>query len=877
MAANLPSGTVTFLFTDIESSTKLAQQLRSSWEELRDRHGSILHQAIEAHDGYMFEIVGDSFCVAFHKPADALLAALDAQRGLQAEARGDTTLRIRMGIHTGVAEPDGHHYRGYLTLSSVARIMSAAHGGQILISQSSFDLVQSHLPDDVMLRDMGEHRLKDLAHSQHLYQPVVADLPSEFPPLKTLDALPHNLPVQLTSFIGRQREVNDLKDHLRQSRLLTLTGPGGTGKTRLALQAAAEVLDGFPDGAWLVELAPVTDPESVPAAVAAALNVREQPGIAPLAVLKHYLSGRNLLLVLDNCEHLLDASAQLVDALLHAAPQLRVLATSREALGISGELAYPVAALPLPGPAASTAASVSDCDAVRLFVDRAAAAQPSFALSDDNASAVVQIATRLDGLPLALELAASRSRGMTIDQIASKLDDRFHLLTGGSRTALPRQRTLEATIDWSYHLISQEERSLLGRLTVFLGTWTLEAAQHVAAFGGLRPEQVLSLLAGLVEKSLVVLDLSSSRYHMLETVRAFGLERLRDAGEEAECRARYIDFYLAYAESCNFAGVDDQDSAARLLQEQDNLVAAISGCQHVEAGGQLALRFMEATGEYWMVASQSGVGYRLARLAVSLPGAEIRNRARGRTLLTIAILGFFRGDLSRAQRAAEESLSIAREVGDGRGEASSLRWLANSLYETGKDQDALELHYEGLRRAQELHYNSEAARIQNDLAEVLRSRGDFQSARALYEQSLETLLPSKPTPYAVVVLVNLAAVSIQLGDLEGAKGWLAKALHLEIQPAFLGEWGGGLFTTAGMASVVGEWPLAARFYGAAEAERATKGEVLDRADAEFIAPLIDRARKQLGQQDYQQAFDEGQRLRTTDAMVEALAWIEGAT
>ena len=254
MAAHLPSGTVTFLFTDIEGSTKLAQQLRGSWETLRDRHAEILRQAIEAHEGYLFEIVGDSFCVAFHKPVDALLAALEGQRALHAEAWGEAPLRVRMGIHTGVAEPEEHRYRGYLALSSVSRIMSVAHGGQVLLSQSAYELVESDLPDDVMLRDLGAHRLKDLRRGQHLYQAVATDLPSEFPALKTLDALPHNLPVQLTSFIGRDREVDDLQDHFHRSRLITLTGPGGTGKTRLALQTAAEVLDSFPDGAWLVEL-----------------------------------------------------------------------------------------------------------------------------------------------------------------------------------------------------------------------------------------------------------------------------------------------------------------------------------------------------------------------------------------------------------------------------------------------------------------------------------------------------------------------------------------------------------------------------------------------------------------------------------------------
>ncbi|MFN2185425.1 MAG: ATP-binding protein [Anaerolineae bacterium] len=643
------------------------------------------------------------------------------------------------------------------------------------------------------------------------------------------------------------------------------------------MQTAAEVLDGFPDGAWLVELARVTDPESVPQAVAAAVNAREQPGIATMDVLRNYLGGRNLLLVLDNCEHLLDSSARLVDALLHAAPQMRVLATSREALNVEGEVSYPVAALPLPEPSAASLSALSDCESVRLFVDRAAAAHPAFALSEANASAVAQIATRLDGLPLALELAASRTRGMTVEQIASRLDDRFHLLTGGSRTALPRQRTLEAAIDWSYDLLSEDERALLRRLSVFVGTWTLEAAQHVAAFGALQPEQVIDLLPGLVEKSLVVLDLSSSRYHMLETVRAYGLQRLVDAGEETECRTRYVDFYLAFAESCNFAASEDQNDAAQLFEEQDNLVAAILACEHLEGGGQSALRLMEAMGLYWMIVSQIGLGYRLARHALGLPGAEVRTRARARALIVLAQLGYFQGRSSEARAAAEESLSITREVGDRMGEAISLHWLAAILDELGNPERARTLIEESLRLAKELQFTGEVARIQNDIAETLRAAGDFESARELYEQSLEGALTATPTPYAVFRIVNLAMVTIQLGDLRNARELLAQSYDLAMQTTFLGEWWGGLHASAGLASALEDWSLAARLYGASEAQRAGTGETLNRADEKFIEPLIGRARSELGDQAYQQAYDAGRRLAVASALDEVRAWLAEET
>ena len=488
MGINLPTGTVTFLFTDIEGSTRLWQDQPQAMAISHERHNAILRQAIESQHGYVVDIVGDAFAAAFHTALDGLQAALSAQRSLQAEAWGETgEIRVRMGLHTGAAEisTDGSnkYHEGYTTLASTQRVMSAAYGGQVLLSQTTRDLLQNVLPAEVSLRDMGEHHLKDLRSPVRLYQLDAPGLLQDFPALKSLNNLPNNLPIQLTRFVGREQELSEVERLLTGTRLLTLTGPGGTGKTRLALQGAAAVLEQFPQGAWLVELAPVTDPQIVVQAIANVLTVRETPGRSLLETLIDYLRYKSLLLVLDNCEHLIETCAQLADNLLHACPNLKILVSSREALGIAGEVTFRVPSLSLP-PASfkdgsHSLADLEQSEAVRLFVERAQAVSPAFCLEQENALAVAQICRRLDGIPLALELAAARVKVLTPAQIASRLDDRFRLLTGGSRTALPRQQTLKALIDWSWTLLSDSEKTLLRRLAVFTGGFSLEAVEMI--------------------------------------------------------------------------------------------------------------------------------------------------------------------------------------------------------------------------------------------------------------------------------------------------------------------------------------------------------------------------------------------------------------
>jgi predicted ATPase/class 3 adenylate cyclase len=593
MPTSLPSGTVTFLYTDIEDSTGLAQQHPTEMPVLISQHHGILRQCIQEYDGHIFRIMGDAFCAAFFTARDALLAALQAQRQLQQADWYPAALKVRMGIHTGPAqtgdiEEGAGDTTGYLTLTRVQRVMSTAFGGQILLSSASAELVRGELPESVELRDMGEHRLKGLLTPERLWQVTAPDLLSEFPALQSLNTIPHNLPVQVNRFIGRERELTQTQEMLTRTRLLTLTGPGGTGKTRLSLKLAAEILSEYAHGVWLVELAPLTDPALVLQTTASTLGLREKPGVSLEDLVTSYLCDKHLVLILDNCEHLVETCAVLADRWLHSCPYLKILASSREALGITGETIYQVSPLALPASDDLSAETLSRSEAVQLFVERAAAVQPGFRLNDHNASAVAQICQRLDGIPLALELAAARVGMLSPQQIANRLDDRFRLLTGGSRTALPRQQTLRSLIDWSYDLLTEGERQVFRHLSVFVGSWSLEAAEAVC------PElDVLSLLAGLVQKSLVVADESAdevtTRFRLLETIRQYAREKLEHSGETQLVASRHARFFAQLAEEAEAFLRGGQEIIAwlqRLESEHGNLRAALDWCL---SGGDLPL------------------------------------------------------------------------------------------------------------------------------------------------------------------------------------------------------------------------------------------------------------------------------------------------
>ena len=700
-----PTGTVTFLYTDIEGSTKLAHQYRDAWEALRKRHHAILREAIEAHNGYVFQVIGDAFCAAFHTVGEAVRAAVKCQVDLQAENWGEAPIRVRMGIHIGKAEVQQEGlYHGYLTLSHVQRLMSAGHGGQVLLSFAAQELVQDELSQEVKLRDMGERRLKDFERAEHIFQLNIKGLPGEFPPLNTLDSAHHNLPVQLTSFIGREKEIAEVIRLLEKARLVTLTGAGGTGKTRLAIQVANELLDPYPDGVWMVELAPILDPLLIPRTVAISMGLRDEPHRPVIEMLCDSLREKKLLLILDNCEHLIEACAQMADTLLHVCPHIRILASSREALGVAGETLYLVPSLALPDiQNLPPVESLSQYEAIQLFIDRATSAVPRFIVTDENASSIAQICQRLDGIPLAIELAAGKIRALSTGQIAQRLNDRFHLLNSGSRTALPRHQTLQAAIEWSYNLLPANEQTLFRRLSVFVNGWTLEAAESVCsdkdtlADDALKKEDILELLTQLVNKSLVMTDESRGevRYHMLETIRQFGSNKLEEANEGESLHDRHMEFFTQFAETADLflRRTELFEWLQRLDDGHDNLRLALQWALG-KRSAEPALRLTGALAVYWTMRCFWLEGAKWLESALKKPSVEFQEMsktekaARAKALYGDAVLIFNLDNLDRMQASAEASLNLYEELGNQRRSAMARIWLGYALARRGDNRSA---------------------------------------------------------------------------------------------------------------------------------------------------------------------------------------------
>lgn len=700
MTKILPTGTVTFLFTDIEGSTSLAQECPDRWESLRERHDSILRKAIEKNNGYIFQVIGDAICAAFHRAGDALKAALHGQFDLQHEAWGETAVRVRMGIHTGEAETSGQEYRGYLTMSLVQRVVSAGHGGQILVSQTTENLLRGQLPNNIELRDMGKHKLKDVPLSTRIFQVVSPDLQTEFPALRTLSIFPSNLPTQITSFIGREKEIADVKKLLLNSHMLTVVGPGGTGKTRLAIQVASDVLGKYPDGVWLVELASIRDPLLVPRTVAIVLGLRDEPQRPVIDMLCDYLREKKMLILLDNCEHLIDACAQLAEQILRKAPNVRILASSREALDIAGEVTYRVPSLEIPDmDHLPPAESLSQYEAVKLFIDRAISAIPTFSVTNDSAPFLAQICHRLDGIPLAIELAAAKIRVLSVEEIARRLDDRFQLLTGGSRTALERHQTLRAAIDWSYNLLPNHEQILFRRLSVFVGGWTLEAAESVcrgkSTSGPERSEDVLTLLEHLINKSLVTREETptGSRYKMLETMRQYASEKLTESNESKLLQNNHLKYFLNLAETAEpHLRRTEQVSWLKLLDsEYQNLRAALSWAMDTPPAESI-LRLAGSLGTYWKIRSSWLEGAKWLDRALSNTweiNSENEISARAKVFYRRADIAHELDDLETMKNSSESALALCENVKDAWGTAYSRALVASHFlrlinFEKGK-------------------------------------------------------------------------------------------------------------------------------------------------------------------------------------------------
>lgn len=795
---NIPSGNVTFLFTDIEGSTRLAQEFPESLPLALEKHYSILQTAIESNNGCILKTAGDAFYCSFEKSADAVKAAVDAQISLTIEKclpEGDNALiKVRMGIHSGPAEWNGRSDVGYITLARTARVMSAAYGGQIIISGAAYELYSEQNSagsnEKISFRDLGERRLKDLIQPLRLYQVIASGIREVFPPLKTLDARPNNLPLQLTSFIGLEKEIEQIKYLMKQTRLLTFTGPGGTGKTRLALQIAADLIDDFENGVWFVDLASLSEPEFITNAIMQALDIKEQPKRKIEDTLSDYLKEKELLIIFDNCEHLVKACAKLSEKLLQSSPKLKILATSREALQCLGEQIYQTLPLPVPDiKSMKTIEDFSQYESVRLFNERAFAINSNFRMTADNAKFVAEICAKLDGIPLAIEMAAARIKILSVEEIYKRLNDGFRLLTGGKRTALPRQQTLKALIDWSYDLLNQEERILWKRLSVFTGGWTLEAAEEICSDNKIKNSEIVDLLSQLIEKSIVIFDEINNRYKMLMTIKQYGEEKLNLTNESSEVFLKYLDYFTRLSESAQpkFEQSEGPLWLEKIENDHGNFQSAIELSMKVsdkEKGlprppcrdaGEAGARIAIALKRFWIIRGHYSTGRQLLK--------KILNSQDGLSKSTIGMVYSSIGSLSILQVGYEEArnffekgISIQREIDDKPGIAYSLNGLGYVSLYTGKFEEAQKNFNESLEMYREIGNKSSIAKILNNLGNLEISLGKLEQAKKFYEESLTIVRESGNKMLVSHPLNNLGAIANDEGNYELAKKYFQESL-----------------------------------------------------------------------------------------------------
>jgi predicted ATPase/class 3 adenylate cyclase len=933
--AHLPSGTVTFLFTDIQGSTQLWELQRAVMPSALARHNAILHAAITVRGGAVFKTVGDSICAVFVNAPQALAATLDAQRALAAEPwETIEPLRVRMALHTGTAEIHDGEYMG-LALSRVARLLDLAHGGQILLSLATQELVRNHLPGDVELRDLGAQRLKNLTRPEQIFQLIAPDLPTEFPPLRTLGAQPTNLPAQPTALIGREREIAEVTALLRRDdvRLLTLTGPGGTGKTRLALQSAAELLDTFPDGVWFVNLAPILDHILVATTIAHTLGLVEATDKPIEESLRAFLRAKRMLLLLDNFEQVIDAAPQIAE-LLAAAPGLKVLATSRAPLHVYGEHEYAVPPLALPPTTDDHAADrrdiITQYESVRLFLARAQATKPGFAITNDNAPAVAEICHRLDGLPLAIELAAARVKLFPPEALLARLGSRLLVLTGGPRDLPARQQTLRNTIDWSYNLLDEGEQALFRRLGVFVGGWTLEAAEAVCEDKEKSLPVSLSVLDGLaalIDQSLLRQEEGTDdepRFVMLETVREYALERLEESGELETMRRRHTEYFVALVEMAEpkLTGPAEQMWLIRLDADYDNLRAALAWSLHGQPDSgtapgkalELGLRLAGAIWIFWTARNRQSEGRawiegsleRSPHITAALP-RSVRVKAlnaagymavaqgdhtRATALLQESLalsretedhIGMAsvlvqlgrtarnQGDYGRAERLEEESLALFRSRGDIWGTTHALVSLGDAALEQGALDRATAHLQEALAICQDFGLVEWRMWVTYNLGRVSYLQGDYLRALAWLEESLAQFRDMGYTLGVALMLLNLGRVAQAQGNTTKAAQLFTESLTLMRETPFSETHEAALEGLAGVAGAQGQPARAAHLFGAAEVLRESTGMPLAPAYRAAYERDVAAIRAQIDEPTFTAAWAQGQKLTLEQAIAEALA------
>ncbi|HMA33265.1 MAG TPA: tetratricopeptide repeat protein [Chloroflexia bacterium] len=878
---DLPTGTVTFLATDIEASMRRWERAPQEMRPAVQRHDGIVREAIEAQGGRIFHSAGDGFIAAFATPPPALAAALAAQRALQAEpwpaALGP--LRVRMALHAGPAEWRAGEYAVQPPVNRLVRLLTAAHGEQILLSAAVRQELGAALPAGVTLRDLGERRLRDMLGTLHIFQVVAAGLRREFPPLKTLDPHPANLPAPPTPLIGREAEVAAATTLLRDPavRLVTFTGPGGTGKTRLSLAVATHLIDDFADGVCFVDLAPVRDPARVAAALATALEVREVSRQPLLPSLKASLGDKHLLLVLDNFEQVV-AAASLVAELLAAAPRLVVLVTSRIRLRLRSEHTVPVAPLPLPGRGARLAPTqLRQNAALRLFEDRARAAQPAFVMTDDILPIIATICARLDGLPLAIELAAARSRSLSPATLAQRLDQRLPLLRSGSRDLPRRQQTLRGAIAWSYDLLTPAEQQVFRRLAVFAGGGTLDAAAVVVgeppADPGAGPGQTVgAALVALVEQSLVRQqepDGGPARFGLLETIREFAGELLAASGEAAAIQARHAAYYMTVVEQtvALTQGPHQVTWLDRLEQEYANITAALEWSIRAD-GAALALRLGAELWRFWDVRGYLSIGRHWLETALAV-GQDQPAAVRAAALYGASRMAWLQGDYAQAQQWIAASLALWRVLDNPTGIAQGLHVLGIVLSVQGDYAQARAYCEESLARWRALGHQANVVRVLNSLGQIARGQEDYAQAHIYGMESLALARSLGNERSIAATLVNLGYVALAQQDLARATALFSESLGIRRQ---LGHQAGMIDCLAGLAAVAGQQghlTRAAHLFGAVAAWRESLSYALDPEDQVVYDRELAAVRTRLAPAAFADAWYAGQ-ARALDDLVAAI-------
>ena len=899
---------MTLLFTDIEGGVRLWEADRDAMAVASARHDRIVREQVEASGGRVFKAVGDAHRAVFADPVAALSSAVAIQRAAGAEpwAPG-LPIGVCMALHSGAcAERDGD-YAGPV-VNRAARLLDAGHGGQILVTAAAYALLAGRLPAGIGLRDLGEQRLRDLGRAERVFQVTGPGLAGEFGVLRSLDdpALRHNLPSQATGFVGRTAELAELRALVAGgSRLITITGPGGIGKSRLALQAAAEALDGTGDGAWLVELAPVADPGLVSRTAAAALGIRETPGQPVLGTVTDAVGGRDLLLILDNAEHLLGAVAELAAAVIRSCPRARLLITSREPLGTSGEHVFRIPGLTVPPADVTAPGPLAAFESVQLFAEHAALRRRGFTVDETSAAAVAAICVRLDGIPLALELAAARLGSLSVSEISARLDQRFRLLTTGSRTALPRHQTLRALIDWSYDLLSPQEQIVFGRLSVFAGGWTLDAAEAVAAGDGVEQGQVLDLLAALVGKSLVQAEVihGSTRYRLLETVRHYAGERLalRVGSGLRDVRVAHRDHYLAVAEAAaaHLTGPDQGSWLDRLDADQANLRRAGEHAAGDPDGTALVLRLGIALYRYWIARSRQQQALELLGPAIARPDADADPELFAAALVTIAHTACC-VDIAAARHLAEQAVGVTRQLGDDRLLSRALAALATACSFAGEPETGRPFGQESVERARRLgddvllaeslaHYlvTLEPARSLELVGEAIactERSGDHLYNCLLHNNAGLHGLFTGNIPAARAHLEALAYAAQQIGwesaevpanlglvlwaegDLDGARSMFEASLRASRRHGDRRGMAYGILYLTCVTGELGDWDRAGVLHGSLQAFQDRAGIPWDEFDARYRRDSLAQARARMGDEQLERAYAQGMALSLEGAL-----------